>query len=50
MTERAAEVFERGRHSTTDSQEAWERLGDLSTEVEWNVQWLHSDSGEEIER
>ena len=43
MTEKAAEIFERGRRSESSSEEAWEQLDRLSDEVEWTTEWLRSN-------
>lgn len=44
MTQKAAEIFNRGRRSGTSSQEAWDRLKELGEETEWDTDWMRFDS------
>lgn len=50
MTEKAAEIFDRGRRSATGPEEAWQRLEELGTEAEWTTEWLRSYSDRRVER
>lgn len=37
MTDRAAEIYARGRSNPTGSREAWKRLKQLGTETDWDT-------------
>lgn len=46
MSEETAAIYNRARRSGMSSHEAWEDLGDLAEEVEWDVERMLSDSEE----
>jgi len=50
MTEKAVEIFDRGRRSVTSAEAAWERLEELGAEAEWTTEWLRSRTNHRAER
>lgn len=50
MTDEAAYIYERGRQSTIDSDEAWDRLEELAATADWDTSWLDEHDDTSLER